>query len=568
MLSRLRRMVRTALRGDGLLPVDGVRQQTIAAAVAADPEGWAAAVKRAKGGRKVLIATTVTGFAHVNTVESVLAAALTMRGAEVHLLVCDAVLPGCLRAEQDNVPDWRLLGEYKLADVICASCMANGRKTFGSLGLSIHRLSELLTDEERIEARRVAAATPLDRVRSVTLEHTAVGEHAYAGCLRYFARGSIEGIEGAKTVSQRYLEAAILTMRAVSRLLDRIGNVSTAVFHHGIYVPQGLTGEVCRQRGIPVVNWNPSYRKNTFIFSHGDTYHHTLIDEPTAMWESVRWSEAEERKILDYLASRVTGTRDWIWFHEKPDQDFEGFAKKVGLNLQKPTIGMLTNVMWDAQLHYPANAFAGMLEWTIETIRYFEKRPDLQLLLRVHPAEIRGTAPSRQPIIAEIAKVFPTVPANVYIIRPESPVSTYAAMAHCDSVLIYGTKTGVELTAIGTPVIVGGEAWIRHKGLTRDARSPEEYFRFLDSLPLGQRMPEEQVVRARKYAYHFFFRRMIPLPFIEPLSGKIYDLNISSLESLDRTHYPGLDVICDGILEGSPFIYNAEIYGLHDEVSG
>jgi hypothetical protein len=567
MLSRIRKLVHTALRGEDRLRADGMRHQTVAAAVAADPAGWAAAVQRAKSGSKVLIATTVTGFSHVNTVESVLAAALTLRGAEVHLLVCDAVLPGCLRAEQDNVPDWRLLGDYKLPDVICAGCMASGRETFGSLGLPIHRLSELLTAEERAEARRVAAATPLDQLRGVTLEHTAVGEHAFAGSLRYFARGSIENIEGANIVAQRYLEASILTVRAVSRLLDRIGKVSTAVFHHGIYVPQGLTGEVCRQRQIPVVNWNPSYRKNTFIFSHGDTYHHTLIDEPPAVWESMRWSEAEERKILDYLASRITGTRDWIWFHEKPDQDFERFAKKVGLNLGKPTIGMLTNVMWDAQLHYPANAFPGMLEWTIETIRYFETRPDLQLLLRVHPAEIRGTAPSRQPIVDEIAKVFPTLPANVFIIGPEVPVSTYAAMAHCDSVIIYGTKTGVELAAVGVPVIVGGEAWIRHKGLTRDARSPEEYFRFLDSLPLGQRMPGEQVERARKYAYHFFFRRMIPLPFIEPLSGKIYKLNVPSLEALDRERYPGLDVICDGILEGSQFIYNAEIYGLHDEAA-
>src|SRR5262245_41352389 len=567
MLSRIRKMVQTAFRGDGLLADDGGQYLTIAAAIAADPEGWAAAVKRARNGRKVLIATTVTGIAHVNTVESVLAAALTLRGAEVHLLVCDAVLPGCLRAEQDNVPDWRVLDEYKLPDVICAGCMANGRKTFGSLGLTIHRLSELLTAEERAEARRVAAATPLDQLRTVTLEDTAVGEHAYAGCLRYFARGSIEGIEGAEIVSQRYLEASILTVRAVSRLLDRVGNVSTAVFHHGIYVPQGLTGEVCRQRGVPVVTLNTSYRKNTFIFSHGDTYHHTLIEEPTAVWESMRWSEAEERRILDYLASRVTGTRDWIWFHEKPDQDFVRFAKKVGLNLEKPMIGMLTNGMWDAQLHYPANAFPGMLEWTIETIRYFEGRLDLQLLLRVHPAEIRGTAVSRQPIVDEITKIFPTLPANVYIIGPEIPVSTYAAMAHCDSVIIYGTKTGVELTAVGTPVIVGGEAWIRHKGLTRDAHSPEEYFRFLDSLPLGQRMPDEQVKRARKYAYHFFFRRMIPLPFIEPLPGKIYKLNIASLGTLNRNRYPGLDVICDGILEGSPFIYNAEIYGLHDEVT-
>ena len=78
---------------------------------------------------------------------------------------------------------------------------------------------------------------------------------------------------------------------------------------------------------------------------------------------------------------------------------------------------MLTNVMWDAQLHYRANAFPNMLEWVIQTIRYFIGRPELQLLIRVHPAEIRGNLPSRQPLVAEIQREFPRLPRNVIVIR-------------------------------------------------------------------------------------------------------------------------------------------------------
>ena len=111
---------------------------------------------------------------------------------------------------------------------------------------------------------------------------------------------------------------------------------------------------------------------------------------------------------------------------------------------------MLTNVFWDAQLHYRANAFDDMLDWVLETIGYFAQRPDLQLLIRIHPAEVRGTIPSRQPLLAEIQAAFPELPANVFVIPPESNSSTYAAMYACDSVLIYGTKTGVELSATGS----------------------------------------------------------------------------------------------------------------------
>jgi hypothetical protein len=279
----------------------------------------------------------------------------------------------------------------------------------------------------------------------------------------------------------------------------------------------------------------------------------------------MEWDSGLEDEIMSYLRSRFLGTRDWIWFHEKPDEDFDRFLAESNLDRNKPIVGMLTNVMWDAQLHYPANAFPDMLAWTLETIQYFAGRPDLQLLIRVHPAEIRGTARSMQPLVAEIAKDFPTLPRNVFVIPPESPISTYAAMARCDSVIIYGTKTGVELTSMGTPVIVGGEAWIRNKGVTWDARSREEYFGFLDQLPIGKPLDAQTTERARKYAFHFFFRRMVPLPFIQPVTGKIYSMALHRLSDLEPGRYPGLDVICNGILTGSPFVYEAERLGLHDK---
>jgi hypothetical protein len=211
-----------------------------------------------------------------------------------------------------------------------------------------------------------------------------------------------------------------------------------------------------------------------------------------------------------------------------------------------------------------------MVDWVMRTITYFKGRPDLQLLIRVHPGELAppgGSTVSRQPIVEEIRNTFPDLPKNVFIIGPESTVSTYAAMDRCDSVIIYGTKTGVELTSVGIPVIVAGEAWIRNKGMTMDASSADEYFRHLDTLPLGKRMPQAMIDRARKYAYHFFFRRMLPLPFLEPApqSWPPFEVGIENLDELLPDVYKGLDVICDGILNGLQFIYPSEELGLHDK---
>jgi hypothetical protein len=200
-----------------------------------------------------------------------------------------------------------------------------------------------------------------------------------------------------------------------------------------------------------------------------------------------------------------------------------------------------------------------MLEWVVSTIEWFATRPDLQLIVRVHPAELRSSLVSRQPIVAEIRRRFPTLPSNVFIIGPESQVSTYAVMSRCNAVLIYGTKTGVELASIGIPVIVAGEAWIRNKGITMDAASAADYFALLERLPLPAAMPKAQVERARRYAFHFFFRRMIPLEFMQPSKDDVpYRVSLRSFRELAPGQSRGLDVICDGILHDRPFTYPAE----------
>ena len=78
--------------------------------------------------------------------------------------------------------------------------------------------------------------------------------------------------------------------------------------------------------------------------------------------------------------------------------------------------------------------------------------------------------------------------------------------------IIYATKTGIELAARGIPVIVAGEAWLRGKGIGFDCDDAGAYERMLASLPFGKRLDAERIARAQAYAYHFFFRRMITLP--------------------------------------------------------
>lgn len=522
---------------------------------------WNEKIKASKHGPRVLFATSTGGHRSGNITESALAASLILRGVQADVLLCDRALPGCVLAEYQYVKEANIKKFIKDGPAgvgLCEGCFSCADRMFNDMGINVYYYGKLIGGDKKDEALKISQNISYVDIKSYKYKDYEIGEHAMAGALRFLCVGDLEGQNYAEEILRKYFHASLLTMFAMEALINKY-NYECIVFFHGIYIPHGVIGEVARKNNVRVVNWNTAYRQKRFIFTHNDTYHQTLQYEPVSNWENIEWTSELEGQIISYLESRESGARDWQQFNENANPSLDAAIKEIGIDFSKPTIGLLPNVVWDAQLHYKSNSFKNLIEWTIQTIEYFINRPDLQLLLRIHPAEIKRYSKSRQPLSKEIEEAYGKLPSNIFIVPATSKISTYTIMDQCNAVLIYGTKTGVELTSRGIPVIVAGEAWIRNKGFTRDATSPEEYFKILDKLPLKNRMSDVEVTRARKFAYHFFYRRGIYLPFMEKSKDSMsFTLGINEIDGLDCGKSVGLDVICDGIIGKNPFIYPAE----------
>ena len=127
-----------------------------------------------------------------------------------------------------------------------------------------------------------------------------------AGALRFFARGELDSEPAGEAVLRRYLKAALQTAMSVDRLMSRL-RPQVVVAHHGIYVPQGVVTAVAHHHGARVVTWNPAYRKHCFVFSHDDTYHRTMMEEPLSSWADRPLAPVEASLIDDYLRCRWHG---------------------------------------------------------------------------------------------------------------------------------------------------------------------------------------------------------------------------------------------------------------------
>jgi hypothetical protein len=510
-----------------------------------------------RDGPSILAATSVGGHPIAPILDSLVATALWLRGASPRFLLCDAVLPACEQVQYANYPrpsEFVEQGPRRF----CAACFGRGRSWFEPLPLPLDRYSELVPAGAAADALARVGGWGIDECFGFVERDLRLGEQARAGALRFFGKADLtsEPEQHVLAVARRYAAGAVVAALVAERAIEEF-KPEIVTGHHGVYVPQGVLGEVARRDGIRVVNWGTSYRDRTVIFSHGDTYHRTLLHEPESLWNQPL-TQAQETELLEFLARRRQGEGDWQWVTpeaalRRDVQAQESLIERLDLDPTRPLIGLLTNVLWDAQLYYEGHAFADMLEWLFFTIDHFIRHPEQQLVVRIHPHEIKTG--NRQPVGPEIERRYPTLPENIRIVPHDDPANTYALMDMCAAVLIYGTKTGVELAPFGTAVIVAADAWIRGKGLTYDVSTKDEYADLLGRAGSLGRLDAETVERAKRYAYYFFFRRMIPLASLEPDRPEV-TIGIRDLAALLPGRDPGLDVICDGILTGSEFVFD------------
>lgn len=532
---------------------------------------WSRVLRRCDGAREELpeptgprvLMATVHGFGQAMlTFESILAVGLRLRGATPTFLMCGGALPAC---------EWNPLGNHGLPSGPfgqptterskldrCRYCTQAIEDPYRRLPIPLANLREFLRSGDLERAAEVVDGVPYDSYRGLEHNGVRVGEHAFSSVLRATLRGTLEGDERTRWMYRRYLVSAVLAADLVGRVLEAL-RPERVVAHHGIYLTHGILCEAASKRGIPVVVHGISSRTGTVILSRDDTYHRTLITEPNSEWEDLQLTPEQREKIDRYVASKRFGGRDYVSYHTDAIDDPEAIRMELGLKRDLPIVSLFTNVLWDAQLYYQYNAFDNMLQWLFETIRYFQGREDLQLVIRVHPAEERGEMPTNQPLVEEIRREFLRLPWNVKVIPPGSRLSSYTLAEMSQAALIYGARMGVEIALCGTPLIVAGETFNRRKGFSYDVETRAEYFKLLDRVKELSRNPPDMIERARRYAYHLYFRRMIDFPLFSVREGMHLTgprLEFRELADLTREQNRSLDVLCEGIISGKPFVYD------------
>ena len=274
--------------------------------------------------------------------------------------------------------------------------------------------------------------------------------------------------------------------------------------------------EVAKYLGIPVTTYEfGDQRQRVWIAQNAKV----MEQETDALWQAymdVPLDRTETRKIHELFESRRKAS---IWknfsrlWQRAPAKGVAQARKELGLDDARPVVLLATNVLGDS-LTLGREVFTHtMEEWIIRTLQYFMGKPNVQLVIRVHPGEmlIHG-----QSMVDVIEHVSPDLPEHIHLIKPDDPTNTYDLIAAADLGLVYTTTVGLEMAMSGVPVIVAGKTHYKEKGFTRDPQSWVKYYKLIGSIlqdPQGNRLTDHEIELAWSYAYRFFFDFPRPIPW-------------------------------------------------------
>jgi hypothetical protein len=449
----------------------------------------------------IMIFSSVGIFADHLTVDTLLAHALEHQGARVIIALCDGQMQACHVSDRYAyafAPTEAARAQRQSS--ICRACTGATIDLLRESGLTYAYFSQ-----GRAHTRESKLATRTDDIE----------DEINSGIIRFAASSHPSVLSQLPPdVTLRYTEGGAAASESIDGLID-LYRPDIVIAHHGIYVPQGIVQKAAKQRGLTFYSWHFGYRKSTLIFSRGDTYHRELTGPLPAAFEAPL-TEGDRGRITEYLSSRVSGGQDWIHFNRKP-QAFEVKSAKRGYFV------CYTSVDWDAALHFPASVFNSQFDFLEKLVTLFEKTPDFDLVIRIHPAEVTGFHPAA--LSAENFLRSRPVPANVRIISAIDTTSSYDLARHCIASIIYNTKLGIELPPMGIPVIVAGDSWIRGKGFSYDVESPGDLAAFVHQGEALQ-VSTEQRERALQFAHYFYYRRCIDTPELSS-AGPKFQISVS-----------------------------------------
>jgi hypothetical protein len=467
---------------------------------------------------------------------------LKSKGHEVKFLICNSGLKACIFDSPAYLTGDKSLKQKLNRRIKCEYCTLNAKRTLEAAGFS----NEILSLKD-FSSDVIGIGSSFRREESEDLN---VFEHAKSTTLRNLLVGDINHDVRSQEVIRAFSESSVLYRDDLGGLFND-ERFDCLICVHGIYQEHGVLIDVAKSKGVNVFVYGFAYRKNTFFIFPNDTYHRAIWSIPDSTWEEIEMTDKRRSIVMDYLFSKQSGGRDIVNYHPNPLEDPASILQELGLSNDCVITTFYTNVLWDANIFYGDTLFSnGISEATIYLINLYKETPDMTLVIRIHPAEVKGGFNTRKRFIDLISEAFPILPHNVRVIDSSSDISSYALASLSINNIIYGSNIGLELACRGHSVIVIGDAYIKGKSFVRTPWSLEDLRMYC--LNLKGPLEAREVEKALLYFYFLNFKISIDIDHFRYDGNRLKNVDFSQYKShADNAFYsPNFEQLEKQIIQG------------------
>lgn len=504
-------------------------------------------------GKRVLCWEPAPYPVHI-AISSCIGTALSLRGCIVEHVICDGTPVACIGREigfNESFSDWTKR---------CSGCYKGCKNEANSFGIKTVAIGELVNSETLSELRRISQSIDLAKIDTYSYKGVNVGMYAVSSLIRYY-QGKVTEFE--ENLLREYLFGALVITDAAINKIDSF-KPDAIYMSHGIYNLWGPALTIAVKRGIPVIRMGGGYRDQFthFIKIVNTTYSNTgvLSDRGWKKRLERPLSTHEEQILEDYLNNRYKLNSNGFCDVRVVSsiENEQSIINKLNITNEKSIWCIFAHLNWDNSANVSPMAFRDFDEWMVETVKTIIDVPDVQWLIKIHPAEkFTDTYEGVEKLIMDN---FPNLPKYVKVIPADTDINTYSIFNIITGGISCLGTVGLELAAMGKPVITAADAYYSGKGFTYDGFSPDEYKSYLRKTPeISPFLTPEQKEKARKFAYSYFIQRQIPLRMFKTGSnGRFSSFDWQKIESLLPGRDPVVDMICERFFEGNDFILDDE----------
>ena len=489
---------------------------------------------------RVGIASFGAGANHL-VVDCLIAHALQMRGASCQLLLCDLPqLPGCDERFVDAANNRRCEGD----------CISPKLPFLEVCGLDWVRLSGFLEDPAATlkMAGDLVAGCPDNELTSFEYEGWKLGEWL-GSSVASFLRSDSHGMEPEVIEARRrYLISGLVALIGSRRWIDT-WQPDILIVISGRHIFWRAAREIAQARGIKVVS------REMFIESF-DCHIYAVNSSCEDPHMPHAWAQAreipltpEQDKVLDENLRGLPAYARQVEYDPLLETHPSVIRSELKLSPDRRLMVLFTNVAWDLFVAERDFAFDGQMKWIAATFNFIRRHPEIDLVVRAHPAEIVPKFRTRGRIVQQIQERFGPIPSNVRLVGPESTISSDTLRSMASLNLVYCSSVGMEAIIAGQPVLICGNPYYARKGFTINVDSPGQYDRLLEDHVGGNPVlpPAGSVELARRFLYLFKFRYGIRMGLTSD-NNRTTSLKIQDMRELEPGMSFPLDTACDGIL--------------------